>query len=113
MMDFSPLYDDDVHPTARRFKRDWSGVARDPQTRTLRPVTYYYADFGHTQSYKADDGIPQKPVGYGGDKTVPEFYTQESCNPFSVDVYRVGNIIRENFTQVRPTIQLQMSFSRD
>lgn len=52
------------------------------------------------------NGPPREYVGlrgggYGGDDAVPEFKTQEYCDPFAVDVFRLGNFIRENFTEVR------------
>lgn len=98
MMDFSPLYDDDVHPCNFLMKRDWSGPAKRPLNRTLRPVKYYHIDFGH--SLVVGNDTPQVAVGYGGDRTVPEFSTQEYCDPFAVDVYRVANLIRETFIDV-------------
>lgn len=39
-------------------------------------------------------------AGYGGDLSVPEFKTQNYCDPFAVDVYRMGNVVRREFTQV-------------
>lgn len=82
-------------------KLDWSGSVEQTYSRTLRPVKYYHIDFGHTKNYRGAEGINlREPVGYGGDRTVPEFATQEDCDPFAVDVYRVGNVIRQIFTQV-------------
>lgn len=101
MMDASPLYDEPLHPVDAHMKRDYSGRAAKPQSRTLRPVKYYYIDFGHACQYNISEGPASEPVGYGGDSSVPEFKTQERCDPFPVDVYRVGNLIRKSFTHVR------------
>lgn len=100
MMDPSPLYDEKVHPVDHHMRRDFTGRAKEPHTRTLRPVKYYHVDFGHACRYDLSKGAASEPVGYGGDQTVPEFKTQERCDPFPVDVYRVGNLIRQNFTHV-------------
>lgn len=106
MMDFTPLCDEPVHPADLSYKRDYSGRAKPPRDRTLRPVKYYHIDFGHASRHKVEDGPPQKFIGngYGGDLSVPEFKTQEYCDPFPVDVYRVGNIIRMAFTHVSSII---------
>lgn len=96
MMDSLHLYDDPVHPTRWSLKRDCSGPAAKPRTRTERPVRYLLIDFGHAEKYDPKDGPPL--VGgteYGGDHSVPEFATQEDCDPFPVDVYRAGNVVRE------------------
>jgi len=73
--------------------RNWS---REVQffTRTERPVKYYYIDFGLTQQFASDKPRRREP-GYGGDTTVPEFTQKEACDPFAVDVYRLGNLVRE------------------
>lgn len=97
MMDSEPLYDEPLHPTSTYMKRDFSGPAKEPRSRTLRPVKYYHIDFGHARMYSPDKGPALEfsgKTGYGGDLTVPEFRTQTLCDPFAVDVYRVGNVVR-------------------
>jgi hypothetical protein len=37
----------------------------------------------------------------GGDKTAPEHRRGGQCNPFRTDIYYLGNLIREQFMQVR------------
>lgn len=103
-MDGSHLYDDPVHPADTEMKWDYTGRARKPRSRTVRPVGYYFIDLGHAKRYPPEVGPAQEFIGergYGGDLTVPEFKSLEYCDPFPVDVYRVGNVIRENFTHVR------------
>lgn len=98
MMDSAPLYDEPLHPSSTNMKRDFSGPARKPKSRTLRPVKYFHIDFGHARMYSPTEGPPREfcgTTGYGGDGTVPEFKTGEYCDPFPVDVYRAGNLIRE------------------
>lgn len=100
MMDSSPLYDDPIHPIKPRMKRDWSDKAGKARSRTERPVKYYHIDSGLTRSYRGAEGPPREPIGYDGDQSVPEFRTQDDCDPFAVDVYRVGNLVRQYFTHV-------------
>ena len=65
--------------------------------------------FGETDttgcSHPATNCAPDIPVAVpiiGGDRTVPEYKKdpRAACNPFRVDVYNVGNLIREDFLQV-------------
>lgn len=96
------LHDEPVHPIEWNMKRDFSGLARKPRSRTDRPVRYYLIDFGLSHQYNPENGAPLVGgIGYGGDQTVPEFKTQRDCNPFPVDVYRAGNLVRK-FKQVSP-----------
>ncbi|KAL0572776.1 hypothetical protein V5O48_009189 [Marasmius crinis-equi] len=95
MMDSRRLYDLPVHPIKQIMARDWSRKVQ-VYTRTERPVTYYYIDFGLAQQYPPEASATREP-GYGGDTTVPEFQTNQSCDPFAVDVYRLGNLMRECF----------------
>ncbi|KIK69344.1 hypothetical protein GYMLUDRAFT_131236, partial [Collybiopsis luxurians FD-317 M1] len=97
MMDSTNLYDQPVHPASPGMKRDWSGRAV-PHDRTQRSVKYYYIDFAMTERYT--DQQPRRPTWYGGDRTVPEFQRgDEDCDPFAVDVYRLGNVYRESITE--------------
>ena len=111
MMDASPLDDEPRHPVNSVMKLDYSGHVGKPHTRTLRPVRYYHIDFGHARRYDPKDGPPQEFVGeedgYGGDATVPEFKTTNGyCDPFPVDVYRVGRVVRRFAIEVSLRISL-------
>lgn len=112
-MDHSPLHDELVHPAVPSMVFDYSRSAEKPKSRTERPVKYYLIDFGNAHQSNTEDGPPLTRIsgrGYGGDLSVPEFRTQEACDPFAVDVYRVGNIIKQKFTHVR-SLHVQSVFS--
>ncbi|TFK74323.1 hypothetical protein BDN72DRAFT_744001, partial [Pluteus cervinus] len=65
-------------------------------TRTQKPPRYYLIDFGLSRQYDASETNPLEPPIFGGDKTVPEFQTdEETFNPFHTDIYYIGNTIRE------------------
>ncbi|TFK92729.1 hypothetical protein K466DRAFT_594989 [Polyporus arcularius HHB13444] len=68
-------------------------------TRTDHPVRYYIIDFG--LSTKFSPGEPHiAPIVFGGDKSVPEYADAPgNCDPFKVDIYHLGNMIREDFMQ--------------
>lgn len=109
MMDSLHLYDEPVHPTRKDMKRNFRGPAKKPRTRTERPVNYYLVDFGRSRLYDRKSGPPRQysgQEGYGGDKSVPEFRIPGYYDPFLIDVYRAGNLIRE-IKSVRPLLRLK------
>lgn len=101
MMDPRPLYPDMFHPIRPDMNRTLTGKAKH-FTRTENPVKYYFIDFGISGRYPPGEGTPSAPVHVGGDRTVPEFLTSNNThNPFPTDVYYVGNLVREEFLQVK------------
>ena len=105
-MDMNILMDGSVvtepwHPCEPWMKRDLSGFL-NPYTRTERPPRYFFIDFGLSRRYDPKNGPPLEDPIWGGDKTVPEFRkSNDPCDPFPTDVYYIGNMIRQNFTEVR------------
>ncbi|KAJ7665727.1 kinase-like domain-containing protein [Mycena rosella] len=93
MMDSAPIQ---VSPRTL----DLSRKARF-RTRTQSPVRYYWIDFDHSGEHDPTNGSPLTELCYGGTHGVPEFAFQDRmCDPFAVDVWCLGNMIREYFTQV-------------
>ncbi|GLB37865.1 putative expressed protein [Lyophyllum shimeji] len=99
MADLGGLFDSPPHPCWPRMKRDFTGRTPKPASRTTRPVKYYLVDFNLSQIYRPEDAPHVKTPPWGGDQTVPEFSIPGAppCDPFRVDVYCLGNAIRENF----------------
>lgn len=100
MMDPKPMFPELYHPVLPMMRRDFKGYVR-PYSRTARPVKYYWTDFGLSVRFDPQDANPVAMPVLGGDKTVPEYIKnpRTPCNPFRVDVYNVGNLIREDFLQ--------------
>ncbi|KAJ8474870.1 hypothetical protein ONZ45_g15805 [Pleurotus djamor] len=98
LMDARTLYIDRYHPFSPFYKLDMSGPPQR-RTRTTMPVRYYLSDFGLSRKYRPEDRPPLEDIIIGGDKTVPEFETMDACDPFPTDVYTIGNLIRQNFTE--------------
>jgi len=99
MLDPRSMFPDMYHPRFQERKRDFSGYVKY-YTRTERPTTYYFVDFGHARKYNPNDGPPLELPLFGGDKTVPEFQKDgfnKPYNPFPTDIYYLGNLIREDF----------------
>ncbi|KAG6826033.1 hypothetical protein H0H92_001363, partial [Tricholoma furcatifolium] len=98
MADATHLFDAPPHPFHLGHKRDFTGYVHVAFSRTKKPVKYYWIDFDLTKEYPP--GTPRlEPVPWGGDKTVPEHQLpgDPPCDPFPVDVYCLGNCIREEF----------------
>ncbi|KAJ8509192.1 hypothetical protein ONZ45_g8610 [Pleurotus djamor] len=110
LMDARSLYIDRYHPFRPTRKLDMSAGSPKHLTRTLRPVKYYFADFGLSCKYRSEDRPAQEDVIFGGDKTVPEFKTSISCDPFATDVYTVGNLIKEGYTEGSQFAQRKLGF---
>ncbi|KAJ7151754.1 kinase-like domain-containing protein [Mycena crocata] len=98
MMDASQIFTKPFHPADWTMKRDFSGRTV-PLSRTQHPVKYYITDFGFSTKYKAEDRPPLETPMAGADPTVPEFQQDDApdCDPFPVDVYYIGNLIRREF----------------
>ena len=100
MMDASKLYMDAFHPIHPIMKRDFSRYARF-KTRTTRPVKYYFIDFGLSRRYDPSIIQPLEIPIWGGDKEVPEFQNSNNpCDPFPIDIFYIGNMIKKDFVQV-------------
>ncbi|KAG6901304.1 hypothetical protein C0995_013874 [Termitomyces sp. Mi166 len=99
MADSRHLFDAPPHPFEHRMKRDFSGPIRVITSRTINPVRYYLIDFDLSKEYPPGGPPRLEEPPWGGDKTVPEHLLPDAppCDPFPVDVYCLGNCVRENF----------------
>lgn len=98
MLDPSGMYPNGYHPVQINRKLNFRGRAKR-YTRTARPPRYHLIDFGLSRRYPSLDALDE-PLR-GGDKTAPEHRRGGQCNPFRTDIYYLGNLIREQFMQVR------------
>ena len=64
-------------------------------TRTQRPPRYYLIDFGLSRQYESQNSLD---ICHG---SAPEHQIGAQCNPFSTDIYYLGNLVRQEFIQVR------------
>lgn len=103
MMDASALYPSGFHPLYKGFLPDTSGLAPS-LPRSSASVTYYLVDFGISTRFSPDD--PSKLVlGTAGiEDTVPELSKTVPYDPFKVDVYIIGALLRQQFLDVRSLI---------
>ncbi|KAJ7658019.1 kinase-like domain-containing protein [Mycena rosella] len=100
MMDAIPILRDFPHPWEADKVRDFSREPRSPRSRTQHPVRYYWIDFDLSGVYDPSAGPPLVDTGYGGNRQVPEWaFPDQQCNPFAVDIWCLGHMIREQFTE--------------
>ena len=100
MLDPSNMYPESFHPVVTDRSKDFSRKAK-AYTRTWCPTRYLLIDFGHSRRYDSSKGSPLDEPLRGGDKSAPEHKNGTLCDPFPTDVYYLGNLVRENYLQVR------------
>ncbi|KAI9063419.1 hypothetical protein FKP32DRAFT_1572053 [Trametes sanguinea] len=108
MMDASAMYPHGFHPIVKTLLPDVSGPA-PVVSRTFVPVQYYYIDFG-ISTWFTDSDAPRLVVGtLGLDREPPELSDTVPYDPFKLDVFLIGNLIRRelhanysNLTMIEP-----------
>jgi hypothetical protein len=91
MMESEKMFPEGSHPKKDLRKPDLSGPAKF-YTRTQRPSKYFIIDFGMSRSYKSDNDSPLELT-----VTKKGVYLQ---NPYQVDVYLAGELVRQVFIDV-------------
>ena len=91
MIEPEKMFPEGYHTRKDLRKPDLSGPAIF-YTRTQRPSKYFIIDFGMSRRYESDDDSPMEP-------TVTEKGV-ELQNPFQVDVYLAGELLRQVFLDV-------------
>ncbi|KAF5336853.1 hypothetical protein D9611_003035 [Ephemerocybe angulata] len=101
LMDAHGMFPDDFHPCYPIMKADWSGRAKPGKTRTEKPPKYYLIDYGQSERFYEDETPVTEHIGT--DDTVPEYEDESQVtNPFFVDVYCAGNMIKYEFLDGDP-----------
>ena len=99
-MDGNPLYPGGFHPVRKVSSPDGTGIAW-PMSRSHFHVQYYYIDFS-LSVYIPPDVQPKLAVGFfGRDQEPPELSDSIPYDPFKLDVFILGNVLRKNFHDVR------------
>ena len=105
MMNADGMFPKGFHAADPSRTYDWTGSAKH-LSRTERPPKYYYIDFGISVRFGLDESAPRTRVNaWGGDQDRPPEieHLNVEYNPFPTDVFYMGNIIKQNFTEVRKT----------
>ena len=102
-MDASDMYPKGFHPIEINRNPEYTGSAKY-YTRTQRPPRYYWIDFGQAIRFDESDENPRAPCIHANDRSVPEFQEEghelREYDPFPIDIYYLGNMVREYFLEV-------------
>jgi hypothetical protein len=99
-MDATYVYPLGFHPVEELFLGDRKTVA--PRVSRLEAgVQYYFVDYG-ISSYFPPGSRRELVVGIAGrDQDVPELSNNVPYDPFKVDIFTIGNVLRGEFQAVR------------
>jgi len=96
MMDADAMYPEGFHPIIPEYKPDYSGYAKHT-SRTAAKVKYYFIDFG-ISVYIPEDLRPKMVTGIlGRDQDPPELSGGKPYDPFKLDIFIIGNMLRREF----------------
>lgn len=100
MMDASAMYPEGFHPVGLDFKLDHSDYAKHSTSRAAAGVKYYFVDFGI--SVHIPDSVDSKLVtGFlGRDRDPPELSNKKPYDPFKLDIFIIGNMLKQEFCTV-------------
>lgn len=99
MMDASSLFPDGFHPINTTCLPDGFTSAK-PLSRFNHPIQYNFIDFGISVVIPSDEK-PKLVSGQDGqDREPPELHRDEPYDPFKLDVFLIGNLLRRNFCDV-------------
>ena len=99
MMDGSAMFPYGSHPINDVFLPDARTIAH-PLSRTSVRVRYYFIDYG-ISVYIPPDVHPKLALGVlGRDQEVPELSNEFPYDPFKVDIFIIGNLLRRMFYEV-------------
>ncbi|KAG9084247.1 hypothetical protein FRC06_004154, partial [Ceratobasidium sp. 370] len=110
MMDGRPLYDEQFHPLNQEFSLDGKRLL-PIRMRTGLPIRYYYIDFGFSVWNR--DGSPKFMIdGIDAREPAPEQIEGQFYDPFAVDVYQLGALIRRDIIPEIPGLRFLLPVSR-
>ncbi|KZV68674.1 hypothetical protein PENSPDRAFT_652984 [Peniophora sp. CONT] len=104
LMDASALYPNGHHPTKLDFTPDYRKVVR-PLPRAKHGVRYYYVDFGISSHIPS--GSPSSLVTgiFGRNQKVPELSDTVPYDPFKVDIFSMGQVFEQTFTDTYANVK--------
>jgi len=78
--------------------QNFIGKAKQRFTRTRLQPRYYLADFGLSRQYDPPNALDRSSCTH--DTLTPETRLDGFNDPFCMDIYCLGNLVRQNFVQV-------------
>lgn len=100
-MDASGMFPRGHHPYLQHMLADMSGNAPFvPRPAARPPVKYFYVDFGISSKFQPDEDSRLVLGTLGRDQDVPELSDSTPYDPFKVDVFLIGNVLRKEMHDV-------------
>lgn len=100
MMDGSSIFPSGFHPSSQNSLPDLRGDAIPIRRSDAKNIKYFFIDFS-LASFSEDGKEPRRVVGRVGEDTLaPELSDDVPYDPFPVDVYILGDVIRKTFLEV-------------
>lgn len=95
------MYPQGHHPQMlRRLPHSFETAPYVTRLAARPPVKYYYVDFGLSSKFDPEEFPKLALGGDGRDQTVPELSDTVPYDPFKVDVFIIGNVLRTIFCEV-------------
>ena len=101
LMDASAIFPKGYHPVATYSLPNDTRKGAPELPRSTVPVRYYYADFGLSTMFAPTESNWVVTGTHGLDTDVPELSDEVPYDPFKVDVFILGNLIRTSFLEVQ------------
>jgi hypothetical protein len=92
------MYPNGLHAVKIDRDRNFKGTA-NVRTGRRPPPFYYFTGFDLSCHYESRD-VLDEPL-HGRHQSAPEHQSQTQCNPFHADIYYIGNLVRQEFMEVR------------
>ena len=99
MMDSRPLYDESFHPVHKTLSLDSQRLIYPKYTRLEKRVRYYFIDMGYAKWFR-DADEPRLLGGKMARTLAPEQQIDKTYDPFLVDIYQLGAVIKQDLIPV-------------
>jgi hypothetical protein len=109
MMDADAMYPEGFHPIGMNRTPDGSRQAFHT-TRTVAGVRYYFVDFGLSVHTSEANSQMLVTGNNGRDQDPPELSDTVLYNPFKLDIFIIGNMLKQEFCQVGVVRRHQLPF---
>lgn len=102
MTDVRPLYDEPFHPVYQTLSMDIRRVIHPRYLRSQKRIRYYLIDLGYAKWFR-DPSSQRVATGIQAREKAPEQNLSEPYDPFLVDIYQLGVVLRRDLIPVRQT----------
>ncbi|KAF8733283.1 Protein kinase domain, partial [Rhizoctonia solani] len=105
MMDSRPLYNEPFHPVYQTLSLDIQRRIYPKYSRLEKRVRYYFIDMGFA-TWFPDPSVPRLLTGKLARILAPEQKINQPYDPFLVDIYQLGTVIKQDLIPLNKTLDL-------